>query len=234
MSKNNRIWEIDLLRTVAIILMIIFHTVVDLKDYYGYNIEYLRGFWYYEGKLSAIIFIFVSGISSTFSRNNLKRGLRVFMWGMVLTGVTYFYNKEYYIKFGILHFLGISMMLYHFVNTSIKEYYFRYFFIFATLCIVIGNIFSYVTIRLPYLFAIGLTHREFSSMDYYPLLPWFGLFLYGALTGKKIYEEPKSFFHTTYNCPIVSYISRHSLFIYLIHQPIILFILYIIHSSINY
>ena len=45
----SRILEIDALRGVAIILMVIFHIIVDLTDFYGYHFQYLSGFWYYEG-----------------------------------------------------------------------------------------------------------------------------------------------------------------------------------------
>src|SRR5665647_1682285 len=114
--NSNRIWEIDLIRGIAIILMIIFHLIVDLKDFYGYNLDYFRGFWYIEGKFSAILFMLICGVSSTLGRNNIRHGLKVFIWAMILTAVTYIYNGSCYILFGILHFLGISLLSANFMR----------------------------------------------------------------------------------------------------------------------
>jgi len=57
--ENRRIFEIDLLRTVAIILMIIFHIIYDLNEFAGIDINYKSGFWYWEGRVAALIFIFI-------------------------------------------------------------------------------------------------------------------------------------------------------------------------------
>ncbi|MCG0276295.1 MAG: DUF1624 domain-containing protein, partial [Thermosediminibacteraceae bacterium] len=64
-----RIVELDLFRGIAIVLMVIFHAVFDLSYYFGMDIDYTRGFWYYEGKLSALMFMAIAGISSCFSRS---------------------------------------------------------------------------------------------------------------------------------------------------------------------
>lgn len=55
---NNRVWEIDLLRTLAIIFMVAFHIVVDLNKLVGININYLSGFWSCLFSLSFIVIIF--------------------------------------------------------------------------------------------------------------------------------------------------------------------------------
>jgi len=66
--------EIDLLRTVAMILMVVFHLVYDLNEFAGLDVNYWSGFWYWVGRAAAWTFIFLSGISSGFSRNTIKRG----------------------------------------------------------------------------------------------------------------------------------------------------------------
>lgn len=106
-----RIVEIDFFRGIAILLMMIFHTVFNLNYFLGMNIEYAKGFWYYEGKLSAIMFMVLAGISSNFSKRTTKRGLKIFALGMLLTAITFLLDREMYIKFGILHFMGISYLL---------------------------------------------------------------------------------------------------------------------------
>src|SRR5690554_5523073 len=97
-STENRVWEIDLLRTVAIILLVVFHLVYDLNEFAGLDVNYWSGFWYWVGRAAAWTFIFLSGISSGFSRNTIKRGIRVFGFGIVITMATYFFLGEQYIR----------------------------------------------------------------------------------------------------------------------------------------
>lgn len=224
MTCDKRIWEIDLTRGLAIILMIAFHIVVDLKDFYSVEVDYLSGFWYYEGKLAAILFILTAGISSTFSRNNLKRGLIIFGWGMVLTLATYVYKPEFYIVFGILHFLGLSMLLYYFIRMLES----KYIFIFGTVVTILGSIFLKVNVEESYLFPIGLTNEAFGSMDYYPLFPWLGIFMFGVLIGRALYSGKKSLFPLAPKPGLINYMGRYSLLIYLIHQPLLLGLMYLV------
>jgi uncharacterized membrane protein len=202
--------------------------IFDLREFYSYNIEYLTGFWYYEGKLAAILFMLTAGISSTFSKNNLKRGSIVFGFGMLLTLVTYVYDPVGYIKFGILHFLGISMILYHLMK-KLKS---TYLFLIGTAALVLGNIFAKMLVDSPFLFMFGLLNRNFSSLDYYPLLPWFGVFIYGVIIGRFLYAKRKSLFPDAKHFDFLSYLGRHSLFIYLTHQPMLIALLFISHKLI--
>lgn len=224
---EKRAWEIDYLRGIAIILMILFHLIFDLTEFYNHSIPYLSGFWYYEGKMAAILFIFVSGISSNFSERNLQRGVKVFGFGMLLSVVTFIPFPQDFIKFGILHFFGISMIIYHFIRKLDR----KYLLLIAVAAIIVGNIFDKMTVSVPYLFPIGLLNNSFSSLDYYPLLPWIGVFLFGAVIGKTFYKKRESIFK--FEAPsikILSYHSQHSILIYLLQQPILLALLYIIHK----
>ncbi len=227
MNEKRRVWEIDVMRGIAIVLMVVFHFIVDLSDFYNYDIAYLSGFWYYVGKTSAITFIFVSGISSTFSRNNIKRGFKILCWGLVITAVTFIYSRYVFIQFGILHFLGVSMMLTHFLSKLHK----KYLLLLAAIILVIGNYFSNIYVNTPYLFPIGLIIRQFRSLDYYPLMPWLSVYILGIVIGKRFYTQPKSLFSFTPSriLDVFVWLSRHSLKIYLLHQPILLAILFLYH-----
>lgn len=223
---KNRIWEIDFLRGIAISLMVVFHIIYDLKEFFQYDIEYSQGFWFFVGKSSAVIFMLVSGISSNFSRNNLQRGGKIFIYGIGITLITFFYNPKTYIRFGILHLLGISNIIYHFICKG------RSFFLYITsfVLILLGRALVGKSTISPYLFPIGLVTKEFTSLDYYPLIPWFGVFLLGAALGKTIYKKKQSLFPFQLKACPLSYIGKHSLFIYLVHQPIIIGLLYLIHK----
>ncbi|WDC84407.1 heparan-alpha-glucosaminide N-acetyltransferase domain-containing protein [Caloramator sp. mosi_1] len=67
-----RIAEVDFFRFLAITLMVVFHTVYDLKEFMGFGVNYEDGFWFYVGKSSALLFIIVSGVSSNLGKNLIK------------------------------------------------------------------------------------------------------------------------------------------------------------------
>lgn len=242
-KTSNRIWEIDFLRGLAIILMIIFHLIVDLKDFYGYDVDYLSGGWYMEGKLSAILFILLCGASSTLGKNSTRHGTRVFLWAMVLTCVTYFYNPQYYILFGILHFLGISLLTANFM----KQFSLIPLAVISASSIGIGLLLAQSFTNVPYWFPLGLVNNTFTSLDFYPLFPWYGVFIFGMLLGKIRYGNrkrlspcqaslsPSKFLASPK--PVLSIdrilqLGQHSLVVYLVHQPILLALLYLFHNLI--
>lgn len=219
--KLKRIWEIDFLRGIALLLMIIFHVVFDLRDIYNFAIYYDRGFYYYVGKASVILFMIVSGISCSLSRSNFKRGVKVFLIAMGITLVTHFFDPELEVKFGVLHFFGISMMLYPLLRRMDN-----YLMIGTALAsIVTGNIFSKIIVSQNYLFPLGLTTNTFASSDYYPLFPWLGVFLFGIVIGRVLYKEKKSIFKYKMPDNPFLFLGRHTLSIYVLHQPLILIIL---------
>lgn len=229
MSQAARIAEIDCFRGIAILLMVLFHLVFDLTYFYNWSLDYLHGFWYYQGKAAAILFMLISGISSTLSRSPVRRGLNVLGAGMIITAVTYFYNPAMYIRFGILHLLGCSMLL---APRLIRQSALR-LTLAGTLLLVMGNQTADLTATTPWLLPLGIRPADFSSLDYYPLLPWLGVILYGMTAGKLFYSNKRPLWPAaTANCSAcaLSWLGRHSLLIYLVHQPIIISLLYLIFT----
>ena len=82
---------------------------------------------------------------------------------------------------------------------------------------------------LPVGFAI---QRIPSQADYMPLFPWLGVFLLGCVIGRTCYKEKKTLFNRGETMRSVArpveFIGRHSLIIYLVHQPVVYGILYVI------
>lgn len=227
MTSQRRHGEIDVLRATAIVLMVLFHLVYDLKEFAGININYQDPFWFVIGKTSALLFIFVSGLASGFSRSPVKRGFKVLLYGMGITVATYIVMKGMYVRFGILHFLGVTMILSPFFYSLSS----RMLGGLAGVSALLGFWFKGLVLETSLFLPFGLMYKDFSSMDYYPLFPYIAMTFLGILAYRHLYAqrtEPILAFPLDYK-PIL-WLSRNSLVIYLVHQPIILLIIFIARS----
>lgn len=221
---KNRIWELDFFRGIALAAMVYFHVVYDMKEFFNYPVVYLSGINYYIGKLSVILFILISGVSCSLSRSNMKRGLKLLGIALLVSLFSYLYNPDFVIKFGIIHFFAASLMLYPVLNKLNNIF----LFLLGTLIIYLNTVLSRITVPNDYLFPFGVTSPGFVSSDYYSLIPWLGLFLYGMVLGRVLYKEKTSLFRFEIPNNIISYLGRHTLVLYIIHQPIILALLTLI------
>jgi len=229
--ERHRIWEIDFLRGTAIVLMVVYHIVYDLTEFHGYTLDYTDGFWFFVGRSSAVLFIILSGISSNFSTNIFKRSLRVLAAAMLVTIATYLFDPQLYVRFGILHLIGVCMA----ISALFHKMKFKPATIMATIA---ASVFfsvgaNFLPADAPFFGLLWRTPPGFNSMDYYPLFPWAGLFFFGLVLGKFLYSGKKTVYPAAFPAtpPIkaVCFLGRHSLFIYLAHQPVIIPILLIIH-----
>lgn len=230
---KSRVGFIDELRGLCIILMVLYHLFFDLVYIYGVNIpifssmqmDFLRDFF-------AGVFIFISGVSCRFSHNNIKRGAICFLIGMALTLITIFLMPDQAIKFGILHLLGICMILFGLLKKVIDKIRFPIIgilicvlFYSLTMNIKSGTIASFLLptqiTSNPYLFPFGITTPGFFSSDYFPLFPWMFVFFAGTYFGVYIANNrfPK-FLYKTHIRPL-AFVGRHTLIVYLAHQPIV-------------
>jgi uncharacterized membrane protein len=237
MSAMLRYWEIDMARGIAILMMIIFHTVYDLSFFQIFPVNVSAGFWRYFAFATASLFLLVVGISLTISRARaaltvsryqlaLKffyRGAGIFLIGLFITLCTWLYLGDGFIVFGILHLIGISIML--------SPLFFplkKYSIIAGLLCIAIGWFFTIITGPL-WLLPFGIHPATFWSVDYEPIFPWFGMVLIGIGLGEYLYPEGVRRFALPSLPPaavrLLAFPGRHSLLIYLGHQPIIILLL---------
>lgn len=224
LNTKSRIWEIDFIRGIALICMVYFHIAFSMNEFYGYNISYTSGINYYISKASGILFILISGASCSLSHRNRIRGLKILGVALLITITTYLYDPNYIIKFGILHFLGISIILF----TFIKNLNNLILLVLGTAVIFLSYLIPKINVNHNLLFPLGIITETFISADYYPLIPWFGLFVYGGVLGKSLYTKKKSIFHFQMRDNLITRLGQNTLIIYLIHQPIILLILKII------
>ncbi len=241
---NKRYNFIDGLRGFSIINMIIYHLLYDLV--YLFNIEFNFFHSIYDTiwqNVIAMTFIVTSGISLNFGKRNFKKIIYLVICAVALSTYTYFFMKSEFIIFGIIHFFAIS--------TIIATLFFKHidklnkylgFILFLVLFIstryitdgYIGILNSKyplpnILYKSEYLFWLGFPNASFSSADYFPLIPWFFLFLVGIYAGK-IYLSKKPKLKIKSNNPLC-FLGRHSLLIYMLHQPIIYIVLSLIFKT---
>ncbi|MGB7969345.1 MAG: heparan-alpha-glucosaminide N-acetyltransferase, partial [Methanobacterium sp.] len=123
-SLNERFWEVDSLRGLAILMMITYHFIFDLTFFGIFSFDINSGFWWFFARVTALTFIFLMGVSLTLSSNRsqmrgegilfkkyFKRGLKIFSLGLLITAATWIFIPQEFIIFGVLHFIGISIIL---------------------------------------------------------------------------------------------------------------------------
>ncbi len=209
--------------------MVVFHLVFDLNQFAGFDIDYLSGFWYWVGKAAALTFIFLAGISSGFSKNTVRRGIKVLVFAMAITLATYIFFREQYIRFGILHFLGTSMIIFPMLKRMNNILLFSSAAVIALAAIPLNNVLLETSLLLPF----GIMYKGFTSFDYYPLSPYLSVFILGILSYKVYYHKKQSLFKFSFENKGILMISNNSLAIYLLHQPIIIATIFAIKFLIN-
>jgi len=231
-AETGRVWLIDALRGVAMLLMTVFHALVDIRDFFGFaDVRYYEPPLLYIGRSSALLFMFISGISCRFSKNNTKRGVRVLLCGMAITVATYIFVRDLYIRFGILHFLGAAIIIAGLSEKlKIKERY-RQIALWVAIpsAVLAGLVFSGMRTDIPFLFVIGIITPSFISYDFYPLFPWMGVFLAGysigalvVLNRAKLASIRKSRISSAF-CAF----GRYSLIYYMLHQPALIAVFFV-------
>ena len=76
-----------------------------------------------------------------------------------------------------------------------------------------------VTVSVSWLYPLGFPNAAFTSADYFPLLPWFFLFCAGYFLWSLLDKSPRAKELLQPGLRPLSFLGRHSLAIYLIHQP---------------
>lgn len=239
-GASRRIFEIDLLRGTAIMMMILYNWLFALNYLGVYHTAIMSGFWPCFARITASIFIILAGASLTISASkhqndahpyihHIKRGLRYYLLLSVgITIVTWLFLKNAYVRFGILHLIGSSIILaYPLLNL-------RYWNIFlGAVFIAAGIHLQSITAATSWLLWLGFVPNNFYTVDYFPILPWFGVFLVGVFLGNALYENGARKYKIRESSGIwitdaLAFLGRNSLFIYITHQPILIVMLYLL------
>lgn len=235
-----RFWEIDAVRGIAIGMMVLYHLVYDL-DYFGdFDLGATSGFWGLFATATAFLFVFLVGMSLTVSHDRSRdtgataqrfrkyalRGVRVLGYGMLITLVIWFAVPDGQIYFGILHAIGLSIILaYPFLGRPLLA------LLVAIPVLLAAPVVETLQMDEPWLLWLGVRAPVGPMLDYRPMIPWFGIVLLGTVAASYLYRHGVRRFPWPEQVPFVpgrplATLGRYSLVIYLVHQPLMLGLLY--------
>ena len=185
LPAKQRIWELDALRGLCILCMVAIHAFWDLSAFGGFAFD-LPGWFLFCRQYGHILFILLSGLCATLASRSFQRGVYVFGAALVISYVTFFmvnvlnFPSDMLIWFGILHMLGVCMMLF----PLFKRLPVWALAVLGVGFVALGVWFESFRIPVNFLFPLGLRAQGFyCGGDYFPLLPGFGWFLLGAVIG---------------------------------------------------
>lgn len=234
MKKTNRVYLIDELRGLCIILVVIYHAFYSLVMIYGY--EQLNPTFAVMRRIQPVLpamFILLSGIAFQLSRSNIKRGFRLLAVAAAMMLAIGIVMPSQMIWFGIIHFLAVMNILLGLLKKYVDKIpAIAGIILCAVLFVLTYNIqrgyvgVGELSLRLPaFLYSTNLTapfgfpSQSFRSSDYCPILPWAFMFIIGTIFGRYVGKLPKTL--SRMHVKPLAFIGRHTLIIYLVHQPLI-------------
>lgn len=236
-EKKARIWELDAFRGVCIIGVIIVHAVYDMKVIFSADFK-VGQFYYFIKDYGSLLFVLLSGVCVTLGSKSVKRGTAVLGAGFFISAVmavlTHIDPRSFgNIYFGILHLLGVSMLLYPLLR-PLPTWAIA---LLGIICVEADFYFDTVsTESLTPLVALGIEYPGFFAVDHFPIFPYFGYFLIGVVLGRTVYKNKESLLpripHQNPVCRFFMVCGRQSLWIYLLHQPLVYALLWVIFKII--
>lgn len=246
-----RYWEVDAWRGMAVITMIIYHLGWDLS-FFGVDVSPYRGGWYLLQRFTCISFIGLAGLSLTLGDRAmqkklgpgkstfpyfLRRGVTIFAWGMVLTVVMWvagsflsgdWRNPAWRIDFGVLHLIGFSIV----AAWPLRRFKWLNLALWAVL-FVAGSLVERMPVDTHWLVWLGFHPNPYYAVDYFPIIPWFGVALLGVFLGNLLYTErgliyPLPDWGDRGPVRFLRWLGSHSLVIYLTHQLVLFGLLFAI------
>lgn len=217
-------------------MMALYHTVYDLDFFGGYAIESTAGFWARFADATAGTFVFLAGVSLTLSfaraggassfSKYLRRGARIFGYGLLITAF-FALSGAGAVVFGILHLIGLSIILaYPLLRLGWTNAALGLAAIAAGVYLRASGVsFDGGVVPGILLAPLGVTPENLLMPDYRPLLPWFGVCLLGVAAGNLLrgrLPSPSMPETADRGAAPLAFLGRNSLFIYLVHQPIII------------
>lgn len=218
---HSRYPMLDVIRGFAVLLMIIFHFSFDLKVFGFARIDFQNNlFWWTFPRVIVFLFLFAVGQSLELSSKNgirpkavTSRFARLAIYAGLISLFTYFAFPDRWIYFGTLHCIAVCTIL---ALPFVARPWISLSGAFIILFPLVAG-FEWPWWRMKH-----------SSMDYIPALPWLGVVLLGQFAyHKKVHELKLPAFPGK---ATLIFFGKYSLFIYLIHQPILFGLVKLIYT----
>ena len=226
---------LDMLRGLALVGMILYHFCFNLDSIFHVSLPWFHSFgaaaWQF---CNSALFLLIAGICTHLTRHIFQRAIRLALVAIALSLVTFLFMPEELIVFGILHCIAACLLIYGAFQPWLRR-------VPAGLGMFVCALLFFVTFHLPhqYLFfepfslslpaslyvfyplsLLGFRSVSFYSADYFPLFPYLFLFLFGHYLGYLVLKLPQSI--QTLGLRPLNFLGRHSLVVYLLHQPLLL------------
>lgn len=253
---KNRAIEIDVIRAVAVLLMVFDHAVNDISDIMPYVFsDFPKGdfwttlvskcasYWYWDFRVVmhfvvCFLFLAVTGICSSFTRSNLKRGLKLGAVSICLTLVTFIGakicdNMDFLITFGVLHCISLTLIILGVIEKFIKNKWF--YLVIGLIFVGVGIwaeiksvVYSYGMENLAIIILRQIVGTAYFGGDNFGFFLNGGQIFVGVFLGKQFYGNKKSLFGFEYKNNFLTFIGRNSLIAYVLHQVIVIALFIII------
>lgn len=233
-AGQNRYVILDTVRGVTLLSMILYHAAWDAVHFLGVNWSWYDGLPGFVWQQSICwTFILLSGFCWSLGRRHARRGALVLAASFAVTAVTVVFTPDARIVFGVLTLLGSCMLLFIPLRTVLERIpalpgIIGAMALFALCRNISQGYIGLGVLRLDLPGSLyqgmlsayfGFPPEAFFSTDYFPLLPWgflfaAGFFLYRLCQPQDVLSQlPK------WAVPGVTWLGRHSLLVYLAHQP---------------
>ncbi len=229
-TYKSRYIPLDLIRGIAIVLMVIFHLCFNLNHFDFIHIDiYNSPFWKYFRYVILSLFLLCVGASLYLANKNginlrktIQRFSTLFLLSLLITIATYFIFPKSWIYFGVLHFIAFSSLLgLIFIRIPL-------FSLFVGFAIIIAWNLNLISMSWLYSYLKEPLHLPLRTEDLVSLTPWFGVVLIGIFTGSK---EILNFSIKESNIvKNIATVGQKSLLIYILHQPILFGTIFLLHS----
>lgn len=232
-ENKKRSFVLDQLRGVAVVFMVLFHFTYDLKIFANTPpllvLELPKWFWFWVPAAIGSTFLFVSGLSLKLSRSEYQNGslqkkdlLRLTKLGgvaLLITIFSLFFLPSAPIYFGIIHCIAFGSLL----VLLLRKMPSNLIMVLGALLVVGGIILEFTEpLSFSWLNWLGFRSKQSPLVsDYYPVMPFAGVMLLGYGFPVKIFRrhQPEE---KERRPKVLNFLGRHSLVIYLVHQPILI------------
>ncbi|MCL5436624.1 MAG: DUF1624 domain-containing protein [Candidatus Dependentiae bacterium] len=225
-----RLLWLDLLKGISIVLVVGYHLLFDLDHFVGIPID--TEAWYWSLAAFPILAVFIGGagvslVLSSFNKTErtfrlltIKKTAYLCCCALAVTAVTTSLFPDEAILFGVLHLIAVSRLVgMFFVQAR------RTALITGLAVLAVTPLVTQLPVQTHAFIWLGVVPDNFSSLDYFPLFPWFGIFCIGMFLGQML-PSSWSLSWDVKNPGLLGrtliFLGRHTLLLYLVHQPVIL------------